>query len=238
MNITAIEEDEDDWIELERADAAGALLPAVQARMTVWGDSGAARAFISFRREAAEWLREKGPRFFVQVGGLNLNRLRLVPNQSDGKFCIIETRGGTLRLSLGKVPHWPNEPRDAVAAKYEIAKYGAMVLELPEDWARAGRAPTPKQPVRPRMKEKIDPAPQIKVTTEARGLVEATRLLEARRGPPQRGLPASSLTFGDPPPGQSALDQRMKAAGADDLEKMLSRPPRPPLEAKRRGRET
>lgn len=112
-------DDDDDWQDLEKP-AKGEDLPEVSFRIAPFagrhGVSGKVRATAVFRRAAAEWLRAKGPRFRIQIGGANANKVRLIVDAAGGQYEPIEFRG-SFRLSLGSVNVWPKECRDATPAK-------------------------------------------------------------------------------------------------------------------------
>jgi hypothetical protein len=195
--------DDDDWIELEKKKPTNGELPLVGIRMAFWGKSASqARTSMVFRREAVEFMREHGPRFTVSVGGKDLDKIRIVADIDRGKFECVEFKGA-FRLQIGIVNVFPNEQRDPEACTFKIDD-NTMFVQLPFLYGRsrsdAGKkSPAPIAPT-------IAPRPRvdtsgIKLTTEAKGTAAIARTIDRR---PE----THSHSFGDPPSGRSALDQR------------------------------
>ena len=182
--------DDDEWIDLERTKGLVADLPLAQVRRSKRDDKKAT-AWIALRRELAEWAEKNGPRFKVQIGGDNLNKVRIQPDAAGGRFEHTLSRG-TARIALGHVNVWPNAAKEPEAAKHRFDVAGALVLELSDSFARAEPEPLkPAQPARSPAKPAAFP-----ITTRAHGLEQSTR-----------GVP-----MGEPGPGRSALDQRKAGA--------------------------
>ena len=182
--------DDDDWIDLERVSGAGAK-PDASVRVSIYraryGVSPKVRAFIALRGPLADWIRANGPRFRVQIGGPNANKVRIVKDAQNGQFEAVEFKG-VFRLSLGIVTAWPNETREPTEAKSTIAG-DAIVLTLPDGFAKPGQGEPPPRVAKPLAQPAA--APAFPITTEAPGLKR--RVVSA---------------FGDPPAGRSALDKR------------------------------
>jgi hypothetical protein len=201
--------DDDDWQDLEKP-LAGEQKPDVTVRLSLarnrHGAGDKARAYIALRRGAADWVRAQGPRFKVQIGGANANGVRIVADAARGQYKAVELKG-VMRLSIGVVTSWPNEAREPAEAKWRVTGWG-LVLTLPEDFAKAGRAATARSesglaPARSEARvAPIKPAP-APVATVASGPESA----KPKPAPAKRRDVASSL-MGDPPPGRSALAQR------------------------------
>lgn len=149
------------------------------------------------RREAAQWIFANEPRFRIQIGGDAVNKIRITPDKDRGKFEVTNFKG-VARLALGHINAWPNESRESTEATFEIVN-GSLLLTLPKGFAKPGSGVVPLP--RLELKKKPDPAPAIKVTTSAPGLSERARVIDRR---PSEG----PVSFGDPPRGRSALDQR------------------------------
>lgn len=131
--------DDDEWLDLEPTLRPGALAPLATVRLTqnmgIKTDKPKpARALIWLRRELAEWAVANGPRFRLQIGGDDANRLRILPDASRGKYEIGDFKG-VKRLNLGIVNLWPDENRPPVEAQHKISTAG-LVLTLPADFAR------------------------------------------------------------------------------------------------------
>ncbi len=131
--------DDDDWGELDWGVTPGGVQPEVTVVVTEPGQrkmDGAmwtARGRIYFRRGAAEWVNRHN-RFRVEVGKKHPNRIRLTPDNL-GRFEAGAVRGGVLRMSIGRVPAWPDdEGRRPTKATWEV-RDGCMILTLPGDWA-------------------------------------------------------------------------------------------------------
>ncbi|MDP2358662.1 MAG: hypothetical protein Q8M31_21765 [Beijerinckiaceae bacterium] len=201
--------EDDDWTDLEKQEKAGVVLPDAQVRMSRYAAGrgvkvGKARASIAFRRRVAEWLNEHGPRFRLQIGGADANKVRLIPDAAGGKFEFTMFRG-TARMTLGHVSAWPDEVRDPVEAKASFDGAGNLVLSLPATFARPSpnvdlaAADLPRPPIAPMRQAPPQPFP---ITTSAPGL--------------QRGVRGDvAVDLGEPQPGRSALDQRL-ATRADE----------------------
>lgn len=140
--------DDDDWVEVERQKKQSAPLCDVSVSLTIAqrknGKVGKARAYLTFRGKAAEWIRANGPRFRVAVAGAQVNYLRITPDKHGGKFESWTGRGETERLCIGAVTAWPNEDRAPTEAKWSV-EAGWMKLRLPEDFAIAA----PVKPIEP-----------------------------------------------------------------------------------------
>jgi hypothetical protein len=172
------DEDEDDWIELEPPKQGAAALPEVSVRVAQPGPRPprgvaskariwSARVHIVFRREAAECV-ERYTRFRVQIGGQFANKIRLTPDDVGGRYetAILH---GVSTLSLPPVNAWPSEGRPSTEASWEVVN-GAIVLTLPNDWAkpRQARLPLPAADPAP---PKPAPPPAFPITTDAPGLI-------------------------------------------------------------------
>jgi hypothetical protein len=130
--------DDDDWIDLEKTPAPGTIRPPATVKLTKMAKPGArisvARATIWLRHELADWSRENGPRFRVQIGGAAANLLRIIPDLDRGKYETAEFHG-SLRINLGIVNVWPDEDRAPAEASASITP-GGLVLRLPDVFAR------------------------------------------------------------------------------------------------------
>jgi hypothetical protein len=206
--------DDDDWQDLEKPDAAEQK-PDVTVRLSVargpHGPGKKARAYISLRRKAAEWIRENGPRFRVQIGGASANGVRIVADAARGQYEAAEFKG-VMRLSIGVVTSWPNEARDPTEAKWRVTG-GGLVLTLPEEFAKAAKA-SPGTAKAPLAAEKAAPMPPaIAALCEGKrppppaSPSASVRAIPKHASPPKRRDVGSGL-MGDPPPGRSALAQR------------------------------
>jgi hypothetical protein len=177
--------DDDDWIDLEKTPAPGAVRPLATVKLTKMAKPGArvsaARSTIWLRRELADWAREKGPRFRVQIGGAGANLLRVIPDLDRGKYETADFHG-SLRINLGIVNVWPDEDRAPAEAAASITP-GGLVLRLPEGFARptlpmlpspsasppaAARVEKPASPIDlPSLPSKAITAREIAVESEA-----------------------------------------------------------------------
>lgn len=201
--MTMVHDDEDEWTELGKGSTAVVRAP-VTVKLSNWktkkGVSSGARGFVSFRNEAADWLREHGPRFRVQIGGQNADRIRVIPDAIAGKFEFSEFKG-VCRISLGTVNVWPSEDREAVecAWKRDLAG-GFVILTLPKDFARPTPPTTKAAKAEPTpMPATAAPAPKPAVPKTS----PAARVTDHRT--------YGVFGMGEPAPGRSALDQRLAA---------------------------
>lgn len=145
--------DDDDWVEIEKATASGAVLPDVQVRISIFKMRERLlkpRVSIVLRREAAQWIRANGPRFRAALGGAKLNFLRLTPDVNAGKFEHTSFKG-IEKLIIGHLPAWPSETREPTEAKWSVTD-NWLKLELPIDFVaprplHSSLAPSP--PTRP-----------------------------------------------------------------------------------------
>jgi hypothetical protein len=200
--------DDDDWQDLEKP-VAGEQKPDVSVRLSLTGGRHGAgdkvRAHITLRRKAAEWIRENGPRFRVQIGGASANGVRIVADGMRGQYEAAELKG-VMRLSIGVVTAWPNEARDPTEAKWRVTE-GGLVLTLPDEFGKAAKASPAAEKAAP-MPPAIaafcgeKPAPLPPVSPAA-----SIRAVPKHASPPKRRDVGSGL-MGDPPPGRSALAQR------------------------------
>lgn len=202
-------DDTDDWTEIEPANKPSQLLPDVSIRLGFRGNpitrhSGRATASITFRRDAAEWIKDHGPRFRVQIGGEACNRLRIISDAAGGRFESHDLKG-VQRLTIGHINLWPNEQRGVTEATIVEFQPGAMVLTLPQDFARPQAKPTPKPAEAP--PAPVATAQPFPVTTRAEGLAIAEKSAAGRARIIDR-RPTGVVDLGEPPPGRSALDQR------------------------------
>lgn len=158
----------------------------------------------------SEWIADHGPRFRVQVGGADCNRLRIVSDAGGGRF-ESHVLKGVQRLTIGRVNLWPNEERAPVEARIVEYQPGAMVLRLPEDFARP-RAPTPPAASQATPAPRPAPAEPFPVTTRADGLAAHARAIAAKAAAGQARIidrrSSGVVDQGEPPPGRSALDRR------------------------------
>lgn len=193
--------EDDDWIDLEKQSGAGPK-PAAAVRLYFHtgrhGTTKNATAAMVLRHAAAEWIAKNGPRFKVQIGGDNCEKVRIVPDNHGGKFEAVEFKG-VQRLILGKVTVWPNEARDPTEAKWSVTK-GGLVLVLPTDFAKPRVAHKPVESAPAPKPTAPAPSQPFPITTQARGLDALSKAVAQKD---RRAVP-----FGEPAPGRSALDQR------------------------------
>lgn len=150
---------EDEWVDLEKpnkfapitADVAISM-SAAKLRSCKGGKPSkkpaptTPRVYLSFRGEAAQWVRESGPRFRVQVAGPKANRIRIVPDLHQGKFEGFKApTGDVMRMVLSGMTMWPNEDRAPVELEWDCSK-NWMVLTLPDDFATPRTAPPATPP--------------------------------------------------------------------------------------------
>lgn len=159
------DDDDDDWIDIERP-ATGHKLADVTARLSKLHAHKPARAVLTFRGPAAAWF-EGAVRWRAQLGGNLANRVRVAPDNENGRFEAANMHGSRV-LRLGVVTAWPNELRDITDCTWAIVG-GCMVVTLPADWARARMAPQPV-PVTAPAPPKRDAPPAFPITTSAPGL--------------------------------------------------------------------
>lgn len=191
--------EEDDWVDLEKtaSTARSKAMASVSISATGRGSahSPTFRSILFFRREAADWIAKNGPRFRVQVGGADCNKIRIVPDAGGGRFENVVFHG-VQRLILGIVNLWPAEPRKGVEAAVEFAD-NHLILTLPRDFAKAtAPAPTPVTQEPPKAQARPEPFP---VTTRAAGLEAMAEAAKRRTVVPMAGKPM---------PGRSALDKK------------------------------
>lgn len=191
-------DDDDEWIDLEpKKGPAARILPLATVSVAPMGAASSVfRAMIFLRREAGEWIEKNGPRFKIQVGGADCNKIRIVPDQMQGRF-EAGTLKGTRRLILGVVNVWPAERRERVEAEVSISD-AFLMLTLPRDFAKAtaqSKTDSTAKQTAPVAKPAAPPAPPAP-SSGAHAMAAFARNRAV--------VPAT----GDPAPGRSALDQR------------------------------
>lgn len=122
-------DDDDCWIELE-AHRVEKVDADVTLRLTKVKGKGKARAYLCFRRQAAQWISANAPRFRVAIGGVHDDLIRIVPDLHGGKFENLPFKG-VERLVIGHVELWPDESRAPVAVEWD-ATVKWMKLTLPK----------------------------------------------------------------------------------------------------------
>lgn len=126
-------DDEEDWVEIEPVRKSSGVIADVTIKLTrarsKTGKIGAARVYLAFRDEAAQWIADNGPRFRVEYGRKG-SLIRIVPDMERGKFEQSLLKG-VERLCLGHVAIWPNEERESTALDWDAAA-NWMKLTLPD----------------------------------------------------------------------------------------------------------
>lgn len=163
--MSAAEDENCDWVDIERPLKPGVVRADVTARVVKPRPDKPARAYLTFRGAACVWI-EKATRFRCQIGGGSANLIRLLPDDA-GRFEAAASRLGVSQtVRLGIVTAWPDEVRALTECAWRLSGFGGMILTLPDDWARprAAAKPSLPAPVRPA------PASPFPVTTAAPGL--------------------------------------------------------------------
>lgn len=173
-------DDDDDWIELERA-VPGKVLPDVSLRLGKQPRTGRIAAYLTLRGEAGAHLIAHGPRFRVMIGGSEADRVKIVPDAQAGRYEVIEFKG-VARLWLGVVTVWPAENRDAVACEWRRdGMTMSLLLKLPSGFTRPTKAPVLSLPAPAKPVEDKQPALVAKVVAERDELAERLRQIEEER---------------------------------------------------------
>jgi len=196
-----IDFDQEDWIDITKKAPGQSYVDEACVRISLSHRARHPGTFITLRGALQEWALNNGPTFKVQIGGDNLNLIRLSPSTGEEAFPLKtppKSKSSSL-LVIGYINQWPAEIRASVAAKVERDKAGNPVLILPNDWAKPqGTAAPPARQARPPVPAATAPPAQktIQITTRAQGLEMAGKFRP------------TSHNFGDPPPGRSALDNK------------------------------
>lgn len=207
--------DDDDWFELEKTSATKAeFMPLAQVRisMVTRKNKTTAKAYLAFRREAAVWLLERGPRYRIQIGGSAAQKIRITPDLQRGKLILAELKG-CARLQLGFVSAWPAQVREATACDMKIGADNVMILTLPISFVTAAKAgqvsnvdhAESTQAQSALIGKPSTPAQGIGLLTSVPDPGSTMRRVIDRR--PDNG----AVHLGEPMPGRSALDQRREA---------------------------
>ena len=121
--------------ELERASVASSKATASASRAFWGGTTERCRTTLVLRRELADFVKEHGPRFSIQIDASKL-RMRLTPNSSGGKFEFAEFKS-VVMFRFGHVAQWPNCAIAATDVAAVVHK-GAVVVTFPPEWVEQG----------------------------------------------------------------------------------------------------
>lgn len=201
-----IDFDDEDWIDIAKKAPGQSHVDEASVRISLSHGARHPGTFITLRGDLQQWALSNGPAFKVQIGGVNLNLIRLSPSTGEDAFPLKmpPKSKSSILLVVGCIKQWPAEIRASVAAKVERDKAGNPVLILPNDWAKPQGETTPRATPKPAAARPapVQPKPTpIPITTRAQGLEMDGKIVA-------KGGGSLAHNFGDPPPGRSALDSK------------------------------
>ena len=121
--------------ELVKASSLASKAAASASRAFWGGRTDKARTTLVLRHELADFVREHGPRFTVQIDASGL-RMRLTPDNAGGKFEFTEFKSVAM-FRLGHVTRWP-DCAVATADVEAVVHKESIVVTFPGSWLAQG----------------------------------------------------------------------------------------------------